>query len=1077
MSFFKLVLKSLWYYRRLNLTVVFGVALSTAILLGALIIGDSVKYSLEQITQNRLGKTTLAITSGERLFRKQLAEDLSSGIGIRTTALLRSNGIGVLDGGKFQLNQIAVWGVDSSLNYFASQSKAFNLTGNQVAINENLAEITGLKVGDEFLIRINKLTTFPANTPFVSATETTISFRIVVIRILHTEELGNFSLQNIQSSPRNLFLNLDWMNEQMQLQQKANVILAEDGIARQDLIQKLQQSWKLEDMNLSIRENLTLKYTELKSDRVFIEPAIEQFCTDSIRESYPVFSYFINDFSLNGRKTPYSFVSTSDTLSDRQIIVSDWLAADLKLKKKDTLHIGYYEVGPLRQLVQKDTTFQVERIFKMEGALADPNLMPDIPSLSDVGNCRDWKTGVPVDLKKIRPQDENYWKEHKGTPKAFVSLKTAKKLWGNRFGQSTAIHFENTNKKSLEQLILTKILPSQVGFEVRNVKSEGLTAAASGVDFGQLFIGLSFFVLVAAFLLAYLLFTLFLEYRTSEIGVLRATGFSFHRIRKLFFTEASLLIISGIIIGTPFAFLYDLLILKAINTIWFDIVRTTIAKIYVQQFTLISGFFAIAAISVLLFYLVLNRFLKKQLLSAQKKANRTIVSKRKRSLIIGAALIILSMLILISSGLEEGAVNTELFYLSGFGLLPGLLFLLDSILRSIAQKESASAFSLRSFILKRLSGERKRTLLSVSFLSIGIFLVVSTGLFRKEISLTTDNTSSETGGYTYFIETTLPVLFDPSTAQAKDDLGLPSNSLIAAFHVQPGDDASCLNLNRVSRPRIIACNPAILNERKAFTFIAHTKELDEKNLWNSLNTKLPDQVIPAFADMTVIQWGLGKNIGDTLIYKNEQGETLKLKLIGGLENSVFQGNVLIAEEFFVKAFPSVSGANLFLVQAAINKDNTQNFREGWRHYGAEITNTADRLRSFNQIENTYLNIFLLLGALGLLIGTFGLGILIFRTILEQISEFGLLQSIGFQRSKILRILFIEKMLLIITAVVVAVIPAIISALPLLSSAAHSNLWIWLPSVSMLVIGSGLLFCLLAIRIAFRINPIASLRGE
>lgn len=1077
MSPAKLILRSLWFYRRLNLTVVLGVALSTAILLGALIIGDSVKFSLGQITLNRLGQTTHAITSGERLFRKQLAEDLSSGTAIKTTALLRSNGIGVLDGGKFQLNQVAVWGVDSSLNYFANHSKAFNLTGNQAAINANLADITGLKVGDEFLIRITKLTTFPANTPFVSATETAISFRVVVAKILQANEFGNFSLQNIQSSPRNLFLNLDWLNQQMQLQQKANVILVEDGISRQYLIQKLQQSWKLEDMNLGIRENPTLKYTELKSDRVFLEPAIEQFCTDSIRESYPVFSYFINDFSLNGSKTPYSFVSTSDTLSDGQIIVSEWLANDLRLKEKDTLKISYYEVGPLRQLVQKDTTFRVERIFRMEGALSDPNLMPDIPGLSDVGNCRDWKTGVPVDLKKIRPQDEKYWKEHKGTPKAFVSLKTAKKLWGNRFGQSTSVHFKNTNEKNLERVILTKILPSQVGFEVRNVKSEGLTAAASGVDFGQLFIGLSFFVLVAAFLLAYLLFKLFLEYRTSEISVLRATGFSLYKIRNIIFTEASFLIGAGIIIGTPFALLYDLLILKAINTIWFDIVRTTIAKIYVQPFTIFIGFLAIAAISVLLFYLVLNRFLKYQLVNVRKKAKKTIVSKRKRSLIIGVALIVLSLLSLISGGLEKGAVNTELFYLSGFGLLPGLLFLLDFVLRSLAEKESASAFSLRSFILKRLSGERKRTLLSVSFLSIGIFLVISTGLFRKETSANADKPSSGTGGYTYFIETTLPVLFDPSAAQAKDDLGLPANAQIAAFHVQSGDDASCLNLNRVARPRIIACNPAILNERKAFTFVARTKELDENNPWNSLNLELPNQVIPAFADMTVIQWGLGKNIGDTLIYKNEQGDILKLKLIGGLENSIFQGNIIIAEDFFVKAFPSVSGANLFLVQAAINKENDQNFREGWRHYGAEITRATDRLSSFNQIENTYLNIFLMLGALGLLIGTFGLGILIFRTILEQVPEYGLLQSIGFRKSKILSLLFVEKMVLIIIAVIVAVIPAMISALPLFGSATHANLWLWLPSVSMLVIVSGSLFSLLAIRFALRINPIGSLRGE
>ena len=101
MSFAKLIFRSIWFYRKLNLTVIFGVALSTAILLGALIIGDSVKFSLEQITIHRLGQTSLIITGGERLFRTQLAADLSAGTGIQTTPLLRSNGIAVIDGGKF----------------------------------------------------------------------------------------------------------------------------------------------------------------------------------------------------------------------------------------------------------------------------------------------------------------------------------------------------------------------------------------------------------------------------------------------------------------------------------------------------------------------------------------------------------------------------------------------------------------------------------------------------------------------------------------------------------------------------------------------------------------------------------------------------------------------------------------------------------------------------------------------------------------------------------------------------------------------------------------------------------------
>ena len=44
-------------------------------------------------------------------------------------------------------------------------------------------------------------------------------------------------------------------------------------------------------------------------------------------------------------------------------------------------------------------------------------------------------------MKLIREKDEAYWKKYKGTPKAFISLKTARKIWANRFGNLTLVKF------------------------------------------------------------------------------------------------------------------------------------------------------------------------------------------------------------------------------------------------------------------------------------------------------------------------------------------------------------------------------------------------------------------------------------------------------------------------------------------------------------------------------------------------------------------------------------------------------------------------------------------------------------
>ena len=302
MSLTKYILQTIRHYLKLNFTIVLGIALSTAILVGALIIGDSVRYSLQQITVQRLGKTSQVITAGERLFGQQLAEKMAAKTNAKVASVLRANGFGVINGGELRINQLAVWGIDKAFGEFSDKPELFELKGNEVAINENLASLSGLKVGDQLLLRLNKLNTFPANTPFVSEKEATVSFQVSVAKILKTDELGNFNLKNIQSAPRNVFLNLDELNRQMGLQEKANVLLfagVDDNI---DLPKALQESWSLGDLNLTIRENQSLNYTELISDRVFVEPAVEQFATKSLSGSRSIFSYFVNDFTVRDSK-------------------------------------------------------------------------------------------------------------------------------------------------------------------------------------------------------------------------------------------------------------------------------------------------------------------------------------------------------------------------------------------------------------------------------------------------------------------------------------------------------------------------------------------------------------------------------------------------------------------------------------------------------------------------------------------------------------------------------------------------------------------------------------------------------
>lgn len=1074
------ILQSFVYFRRQHIASLLGVALSTAILTGALIIGDSVGFSLKQITIERLGKTQSVITAGERIFTQQLAARIDSTYNINTSALLRANGMAIVDGGETRVNQLQVWGIDRQFASFSQSPESYVVSENEVLINENLASLLQLKAGDEFLLRVSKISAFPANTPFVSVEENTVSLRVKLKAVLSAAQTGNLNLQNIQSAPRNVFIDIHWLNAKMGLNGKANVILL-DQEPFADTSELIRQCWSMEDVNLKMRSNAALAYTEVISDRVFIDDNTEQLVQNRFEHTEPVFSYFVNSFQTSKSETPYSFVSTlTSGIAGNEIIVNEWLARDLNLKSGDTIRVKYFEVGALRKLTQRDTMFVVKQIVPLQGTWADVNRMPDIPGLSDAGHCRDWEAGVPVDLDKIRPLDEAYWNEFKGTPKAFVSIETARKLWGNQFGKTTAIRFSFQNENDLAVALMAQLSPEKAGFQLQPIKSEGLSAASQGVDFGELFIGLSFFVLVAAVLLTVLLFRLSLNFRKNEIGTLAALGFSHQQIRKFFMGESFVIVLLGILLGIPFSILYNKLILLAVNTIWVDIVRTSIVYVHIRWQSLLIGAFAVFILSAGSVFFILRSFLKKEIKQLHSQVSGKPAQRSFLGLTIGGSLVLASLALIIYSGTGADSVNQTLFYLAGFGMLPGLILLLQSLFQYLVVAGVKGRFSTKQLLFKRLGDHRKHHLLIISFLSIGIFLVISTGMNRKDLTSQSDQPSSGTGGYAVFVETSIPFPEDLNHADVAEKNGftLADSISFVQFRAQSGDDASCLNLNRISRPRLIGFDPEVFQQRRAFSFVAQIGHYQTDSLWSALNEPTAEGYIPAIADQTVIKWGLGKNVGDTLVYYSEKGEKLKLQLIGGLANSVFQGNVLISEKYFSENYPSVSGSSVFLADSpAPLSELTDLLKNNLRQFGPEITSGTERLLRFYQIENTYLNIFLMLGALGLLVGTFGLAILIYRLLADTMVEMAVLLALGFRKKQVFSLFFAEYAIVVGLAVLAGIIPALVSGLPSLGQEQYAGLIWWALGISLLVYVSALLWIALLTQKLLAKRPTALLRNE
>jgi putative ABC transport system permease protein len=1033
---FQFLRKNLIYFWKKNLSLSTGIAISAAVITGSLIVGDSVKSSLEKVVEHRLGKITHVVKSGDRFFSYELTGKLSDDLNIPASAALSTRGIAVAGGGKIRLGNIQVLGVDKDFDYMMGLDNYYSeISDDEVVISSNLASRLGLKQGDEFVLRMVKTSLIPLNAPFVSDADNEVSVRLQIKAVSDIDHGGMFNLKKSQTAPFNAFLSYDALCELMNFKNKANLIFlnSEKELSESLVIGSIKKNWELADVGLKLEKSNNSSTYDIKSDRVFIDDVTASSLVNIKTRGEAVITYFVNSIKSGNYSTPYSFVSTMDTdeIKDNEVIINSWLAEDLNVKKGDSLSMDYFVVGPLRELNVETESFIIKKIVPMTGRYADSGLMPDLPGLSDAGNCREWETGVPIKLDEIRDKDEAYWNLWKGTPKAFISLSKATKMWSNRFGSYTGFKFESTDlsEKALSSEILNSLQPSGLGFQIDNVKTDGEIAARSGVDFSQLFAGLSFFLLAGAILLTVLLFMLNLSGRKEQLKTLFSLGISVRLIRRMTLAEGLLIALIGAALGLVLAVVYTRLIFLALNGIWHDIVRTNVLIIDIRLSSLILGFVITLFITYLTLTFTLKSYLKYNFKSVEKKNSKQFIIRQRYWIGILALLSGLSGIAIILFQLMNGEkINESYFFMAGSLLLLSGISGFQYILKK------TGSVSYRNLSIGRLGRKNifrnpGRSLTIVILFALGSFLVVSTGSNRKDLFKAANQKSSGTGGFLYFAESTLPVLRDLNQQAVRNEYALSHDYNFVQLRLLDGDDASCLNLNKIANPAILGVKPELLSGR--FSFASDSSFLDENDPWLSLNKDLPSGLVPGIADETVIKWGLGLKVGDTLKYTNGKGDNLDILLIGGTAPSIFQGRVIISEKHFLKEFPESSGTSVFLIDGNIEDTATivQETSMGLRDLGWDMELCSVRLTEFNSITNTYLSVFMVLGALGLLLGTIGLAIILTRSIQERKQEIAILRALGFSKPKIRKHIVVEYMILLITGTCIGILSSAISTLP------------------------------------------------
>ena len=586
MSLWRLAKQSLGFYWRTNLGVLLTVVVSTAILTGALVVGDSVRYSLRRMVRSRLGSTQLALVPQNRFFTAGLANELADELNTSAAPVLRVRGMIADSNDKRRANRIEVLGVDERFfTIGAAQNPFKNKQEQGVVLNEQLATRLKVGVGDVVLLRIEKPSVMSRDLPVSPDSDLSIAFRLAVRAIATEMEFGRFSLRANQVAPLNAFVPLDWMQEKLGRDDQANVLLVaenpEGDISPENTNEAIKKRWQLADAGLKLRRLDEQDALEVRSRRIFIDESLSEAAMHVSDRAVGILTYFVNELRLNDKVTPYSMVSAVGRSSDAgsivptemrndEIILNQWIADDLGAKVGDLIELRYFTLTPMRKLQQQAESFRVRRILPMASPAVDPDLMPDFPGLADVDNCRDWDSSIPIDLDKIRQKDEEYWDKHRGAPKAFITLEAGQKMWANRYGNLTGVRYPMgaISVPNLIESLLTTVNPSSVGLFFQPVRQSGVKAGGGSTEFGGLFIGLSMFLIIAALILMSLIFVFGVEKRSGQIGMLLAVGFSPKLLRRLLVIESGALAVLGAIVGSAAALLYTKIMIYGLGTAW-----------------------------------------------------------------------------------------------------------------------------------------------------------------------------------------------------------------------------------------------------------------------------------------------------------------------------------------------------------------------------------------------------------------------------------------------------------------------------------------------------------------------------
>ena len=1215
LSLWRVALQGLLFYRSMLWPIALGVAAATAVIVGALLVGDSVRGSLHFLAIDRLGKIDDVLIA-PRFFEESTLEKWANqptfpvgkigkplpAIFFQQASIERSktsqpNATGITRSGNTLVLGIteAFWKLGDSLPEIA-------IGHNEIVLNQALADELGVDLNDLVVVRLPAQTAIPADSPLGRRDSETVNLPgLKVIRIIPNQSLGRFDLRSNQRPSKNAFLSLQAIQDALKREGQVNGAIFPKGVDDNSNHSKdAQRSNANQPIHVALLDSLPLSLSDLGYEishvqRVFPDPKLGeakletqqaaskvfdyfQITTDQmllpdrvvarVRELWPVQSsssvltYLANGIQkisaeADSLSIPYSTIAAVepgdlnsksigfadptlenlDSLGDDEIIINAWLAKQLAATVGDSLRVDYFlpetidgreveqsfsaKIVAVVPLTEPELGYRRNRAAKFGSAptvFNDPNLTPEVPGITDQDSMSDWD--LPFVLtRKIRKEDDDYWTNHRLTPKLFVPLGHGQKLFGARFGSVSSIRLSSEIRDSIDEIQtkLTKAIRpfiDELGWQVIPLREQQLAAARGTTPFDILFLSLSFFVILSALILVSLLFRLGIERRAAHWGLLLAIGWPLKRVRQLLIVEGMSLALVGLGLGVGLGILYAYGVLSLLRTWWVGAVGSPFLTFFMTSKSLAIGMIAGLVVAFLTISMA-TRMLARQAIIRLLRGNFEEPILRGQSdrtwraafaIVLAIATLGITTLGFFLNGQAAGGA----FVGAGMTALAAMLFETSRRLRNTAafsksqsptvkgherllpMLESHSATTLMSLAMSSIRRNPTRSTLAIGLVSVATLLILSMSLFEAVPD------TQGTGGFQLMAGSSVPIGKSLSDASyLRETLGEKAKLLMEstniAMRVRDGDDAGCNNLYQASQPKVLGISSKIAEydstrgTQETFAWAGAASPISEnekRSRWRLLEREADgsiEQPFPVIIDQNTAMWalhltgGIGQKFAYTLGAVEVHFET-----VGLLQNTILQGSLILGEKNFNRAFPNISGYRAWLVHLPQNKSLPEVSRlleNGWSDEGMDSIDSESVLRNLLAVQNTYLKAFQSLGALGLLLGTFGLAVVQMRSVMERQAEIGLLRAIGFTPGRIGRLVFLESSTLLLVGLGVGCGAASVALLPTVLRA-NIRPDLYSPFLMLGVIAFfGVFASLFAVRKAMQIKLLGAIRND